>query len=130
MMQATFPHLKRQGGGLTSPCACSTASTRSDVLGEYNGAKEARALTRTPARARARHDPRQRTRPMAATEAYAAFTRRWRPRTRADLLKQNLMAAWATENDIGGARLVRPGRRPLHGNTLFVDGGSHINGVQ
>lgn len=134
MMQATFPHLKRQGGG-SIITLCSLNGVNAHMYSaEYNGAKEAaRALTRTAAREWARHGIRANVIcPAAATEAYEAF-KAMAPANAADLLKQNPMGRMGDpENDIGGVALflASDDARYLTGNTLFVDGGSHINGVQ
>jgi len=134
MMQATFPHLKRQGGG-SIITLCSLNGVNAHMYSaEYNGAKEAaRALTRTAAREWARHGIRANVIcPAAATEAYEAF-KAMAPENAADLLKQNPMGRMGDpENDIGGVALFLASDDAcyLTGNTLFVDGGSHINGVQ
>jgi NAD(P)-dependent dehydrogenase (short-subunit alcohol dehydrogenase family) len=134
MMQAAFPHLKRQGGGsIITLCSLNGVNAHMYSV-EYNGAKEAaRALTRTAAREWARHGIRANVIcPAAATEAYEAF-KAMAPENAADLLKQNPMGRMGDpENDIGGVALflASDDARYLTGNTLFADGGSHINGVQ
>jgi NAD(P)-dependent dehydrogenase (short-subunit alcohol dehydrogenase family) len=134
MMQAAFPHLKRAGGG-SIVTLCSLNGVNAHMYSaEYNGAKEAaRALTRTAAREWARHAIRANVIcPAAATEAYEAF-RQMAPDSAAAMLKQNPMGRMGDpEDDIGGVALflASDDSRYLTGNTLFVDGGSHINGVQ
>jgi NAD(P)-dependent dehydrogenase (short-subunit alcohol dehydrogenase family) len=134
MMQAAFPHLKRAGGGaIVTLCSLNGVNAHM-YSAEYNGAKEAaRALTRTAAREWARHGIRANVIcPAAATEAYQAFAA-MAPDNAAALLQQNPMRRMGDpENDIGGVALflASDDARYLTGNTLFVDGGSHINGVQ
>jgi len=133
-MQAAFPHLKRAGGGaIVTLCSLNGVNAHMYSV-EYNGAKEAaRALTRTAAREWARHGIRANVIcPAAATEAYEAF-RAMAPENAAAMLKQNPMGRMGDpEHDIGSVALflVSDDSRYLTGNTLFVDGGSHINGVQ
>lgn len=134
MMQAAFPHLKRQGGG-SIITLCSLNGVNAHMYSaEYNGAKEAaRALTRTAAREWARHGIRANVIcPAAATEAYEAF-RAMAPDNAAALLTQNPMGRMGDpEEDIGSIALflASDDARYLTGNTLFADGGSHLNGVQ
>ncbi|MBY0279751.1 SDR family oxidoreductase [Candidatus Binatia bacterium] len=133
LMQAAYPHLKRQGGSIITLCSLNGVNAHL-YTAEYNGAKEAaRALTRTAAREWARHGIRANVIcPAAATEAYEAF-RQMAPDNAAALLEQNPMGRMGDpENDIGAVALFLAGdeSRYLTGNTLFVDGGSHLNGVQ
>lgn len=133
MLQAAFPHLKRQGGSIVTLCSLNGVNAHM-YSAEYNGAKEAaRALTRTAAREWARHGIRANVIcPAAATEAYEAF-RQMAPDNAAALLKQNPMGRMGDpENDIGSIALflASDDARYLTGNTLFADGGSHLNGVQ
>jgi NAD(P)-dependent dehydrogenase (short-subunit alcohol dehydrogenase family) len=132
-MQAAFPHLKRHGGSIITLCSLNGVNAHM-YSAEYNGAKEAaRALTRTAAREWARHGIRANVIcPAAATEAYEAF-RAMVPDNAAALLKQNPMGRMGDpEDDIGSIALflASDDSRYLTGNTLFADGGSHINGVQ
>jgi NAD(P)-dependent dehydrogenase (short-subunit alcohol dehydrogenase family) len=133
MMQSAFPHLKERGGAIVTLCSLNGVNAHL-YTAEYNGAKEAaRALTRTAAREWARHGIRANVIcPAAATEAYEAF-RQMAPEHAAALLAQNPMGRMGDpEEDIGGAALFLASdeSRYLTGNTLFVDGGSHLNGVQ
>lgn len=134
LMQAVFPHMKRQGGGsIVNLCSLNGVNAHM-YTAEYNTAKEAsRALARTAAREWARHGIRVNVIcPAAATEAYEAFAS-MAPDNAAALLKQNPMGRMGDpEADIGGVALFLAGdeSRYLTGNTLFVDGGSHLNGVQ
>jgi NAD(P)-dependent dehydrogenase (short-subunit alcohol dehydrogenase family) len=133
LIQAAYPHLKQHGGSIITLCSLNGVNAHL-YTAEYNGAKEAaRALTRTAAREWARHGIRANVIcPAAATEAYEAF-RQMAPDNAADLLKQNPMGRMGDpENDIGSVALflASDDSRYLTGNTLFVDGGSHLNGVQ
>ena len=134
LMQGVFPHMKRQGGGaIVNLCSLNGVNAHM-YTAEYNTAKEAsRALARTAAREWARHGIRVNVIcPAAATEAYEAFAS-MAPENAAALLKQNPMGRMGDpEGDIGGVALFLAGddARYLTGNTLFVDGGSHLNGVQ
>ena len=134
LMQAVFPHMRRQGGGsIINLCSLNGVNAHM-YSAEYNTSKEAsRALARTAAREWARHGIRVNVIcPAAATEAYEAF-RSSAPENAAAMLKQNPMGRMGDpETDIGGVALFLAGEDSnyLTGNTLFVDGGSHINGVQ
>ena len=69
--------------------------------------------------------------PGAATEAYAQFAAA-NPDNAAALLQLNPMGRMGDpQDDIGSVALflASDDSRYLTGNTLFVDGGSHINGV-
>jgi NAD(P)-dependent dehydrogenase (short-subunit alcohol dehydrogenase family) len=134
LMQAVFPHMKRQGGGaIINLCSLNGVNAHM-YTAEYNASKEAsRALARTAAREWARHAIRVNVIcPAAATEAYEAFAA-MAPDNAAALLRQNPMGRMGDpEADIGGVALFLAAdeSRYLTGNTLFVDGGSHLNGVQ
>lgn len=134
LMQAVFPHMKRRGGGaIINLCSLNGVNAHM-YSAEYNTSKEAsRALARTAAREWARHGIRVNVIcPAAATEAYRAFAA-MAPDNAAALLEQNPMGRMGDpEDDIGGVALflASDDARYLTGNTLFVDGGSHLNGVQ
>jgi NAD(P)-dependent dehydrogenase (short-subunit alcohol dehydrogenase family) len=69
--------------------------------------------------------------PAAATEAYRAVMDA-NPEMEREVLKGNPMGRMGDpEEDIGGVALflASDDSRYLTGNTLFVDGGSHINGA-
>jgi NAD(P)-dependent dehydrogenase (short-subunit alcohol dehydrogenase family) len=125
--------MKRQGWGrIISICSLNGVNAHM-YTAEYNTAKEAlRSLTRTAAREWARHGIVANVIcPAAATAAYEAF-RRASPENAARLLEQNPMGRMGDpEADIGGVALFLASEdaRYTTGNTLFVDGGSHINGV-
>jgi NAD(P)-dependent dehydrogenase (short-subunit alcohol dehydrogenase family) len=100
---------------------------------EYNTGKEAlRALTRTAAREWAGHGICANVIcPAAATTSYAAFAKA-NPENAAALAAANPMGRMGdSEADIAGVALFLASEdcRYVTGNTLFVDGGSHINGV-
>jgi len=132
-MQAVFPHMRKQGGGrIINLCSLNGVNAHMYTL-EYNTAKEAvRALTRTAAREWARHGICANVLcPAAATAAYKVFASA-APENAAKLLEQNPMGRMGDpEEDIGGIAvfLASEASRYLTGNTLFADGGSHINGV-
>ena len=99
----------------------------------YNTAKEAvRTLTRTAAAEWGRHQITcNAICPAAATEAYKAFASA-SPETAAAMLKQNPLGRMGDpEEDVAGAALffASDDSRYVTGNTLHVDGGGHINGV-
>ena len=132
-MQAAFPHMKAAGWGrIISVCSLNGVNAHMYTV-EYNTAKEAlRALTRTAAREWGRHGICANIIcPAAATVAYEAF-RRASPENAAKLLEQNPIGRMGDpEADIAPvvAFLASDDARYVTGNTLFVDGGGHINGV-
>ncbi len=132
-MQAVFPHMRRNGGGrIITLCSLNGVNAHL-YTAEYNAAKEAaRALTRTAAREWARHNILANIIcPAAVTPAYEMF-RAAAPENAAALLKQNPMGRMGDpEQDIGGVALflASDDSRYVTGNTIFADGGSHINGV-
>jgi NAD(P)-dependent dehydrogenase (short-subunit alcohol dehydrogenase family) len=100
---------------------------------EYNFSKEGlRALSRTAAREWARHGITANVIcPAAATTAYKAFYDA-NPETAQAMAAANPMGRMGDpERDIAGVALFLASEdcRYLTGNTLFVDGGAHINGV-
>lgn len=132
-MQAVFPIMKRQGGGrIINLCSLNGVNAHMYTV-HYNAAKEAvRALTRTAAREWARHAILcNAICPAAATETYRAVMDA-NPEMERMVLASNPMGRMGDpEEDIGGAALFLAGddSRYVTGNTLFVDGGSHINGA-
>ena len=132
-MQEAFPLLRDRGGGsVVNLCSLNGVNAHMYTL-EYNVAKEAlRTLTRTAAVEWGRFGIRcNAICPAAATEAYVAF-RDANPETAAAMLEENPMRRMGDpEEDIGGVALflASDDSAYLTGNTLFVDGGSHVNGV-
>jgi NAD(P)-dependent dehydrogenase (short-subunit alcohol dehydrogenase family) len=132
-MRAAFPHMVKQGGGrIINMCSLNGVNAHM-FTAEYNAAKEAlRALTRTAAREWAAHKILANVIcPAAATAAYEAF-RSADPENAAALLRLNPMGRMGdAEEDIGGVALflASDDSRYVTGNTLYADGGSHINGV-
>jgi NAD(P)-dependent dehydrogenase (short-subunit alcohol dehydrogenase family) len=132
-MQAAFPHMKAQGGGcIVNLCSLNGVNAHMFSL-QYNAAKEAvRTMTRTAAVEWGRHQIRCNVIcPAAATESYIAF-RDANPETAQEMLGENPMGRMGDpENDIGGVALflATEDSRYVNGNTLFVDGGAHVNGV-
>lgn len=132
-MQAVFPHMKAQGGGsIITMCSLNGVNAHMYSV-EYNTSKEAaRTLTRTAAREWGRHQIRCNVIcPAAATEAYVRF-RDQNPETAEVMLGQNPMGRMGDpETDIAGVALflATDDSKYLTGNTLFADGGGHINGL-
>ena len=132
-MQAVFPHMRAQGGGrIITMCSINGVNAHM-YTAEYNVTKEgARALTRTAAREWARHNILANIIcPFAATPAYETARIR-SPENVAEMLKQNPIGrAGDPEQDIGGVALflASDDSRYVTGNTIFADGGIHMNGV-
>lgn len=132
-MQAVFPPMRdRRWGRIVNLCSLNGVNAHPFTV-DYNMAKEAlRTLTRTAAREWAPYQICCNVIcPGAATEAYRQFAEA-NPENAAALLKLNPMGRMGDpESDIGSVALFLASEdcRYLTGNTLFVDGGSHINGV-
>ncbi|PLW68866.1 SDR family NAD(P)-dependent oxidoreductase [Pseudohalioglobus lutimaris] len=132
-MKAAFESMQgRQWGRVINVCSLNGVNAHPYTV-EYNSAKEAlRALSRTAAREWAKHGICVNVIcPAARTPAYDRFER-YTPENAALMLKQNPMGRMGDpEADIGGvvAFLASDDARYVTGNTLFADGGSHINGV-
>jgi NAD(P)-dependent dehydrogenase (short-subunit alcohol dehydrogenase family) len=132
-MNACFPQMKAQRWGrIVNICSLNGVNAHIGTA-EYNTGKEAlRALTRTAAREWAPHGICANVIcPAAATTSYAAFVKA-NPENAAALAAANPMGRMGDpEADIAGVALFLASEdcRYLTGNTLFVDGGSHINGV-
>ena len=132
-MNAVFPHMRKNGGGrIITMCSLNGVNAHM-YSAEYNMAKEAaRALTRTAAREWGRHNITANIIcPAAATAAFKAFEE-MAPDNVAEIMKQNPMGRMGDpEEDIGGVAvfLASDDSRYVTGNTIFADGGSHINGV-
>lgn len=133
-MQSVFPHMKNGGGGRIINLVSLQGVNAHMYSADYNAAKEAiRAVTRTAAREWARHNILVNAiAPAAASPAYVAFAEA-APENAAEILQQNPMGRMGDpELDIGGVALflASDDSRYVTGNTIFADGGSHINGVQ
>lgn len=132
-MQRAFPVMKAAGGGsIINICSLNGVNAH-PFTPEYNVGKEAlRSLTRTAAREWARHAIRANVIcPGAATATYKAVAEAM-PEMIADILTQVPMGYMGDpESDIGGVAyfLASDDSKYLTGNTLFADGGGHINGV-
>lgn len=133
-MQAALPELEKRGTGrVINLCSLNGVNAHMYSV-QYNAAKEAlRTLTRTAAREWA---PRQVACnvicPGAQSEAYRRVAEA-NPEMAAGIAAANPMGRVGDPlDDIGSvaAFLAGDGSRYLTGNTLYVDGGAHINGVQ
>jgi NAD(P)-dependent dehydrogenase (short-subunit alcohol dehydrogenase family) len=132
-MRAAFPHMKAQRWGrVINMCSLNGVNAHMGTL-EYNAAKEAlRALTRTAAREWA---------PTGVTVNAICPAAKSQAFFRAIGQYAQLEAMADAANPMGrlgdpyddiapvAVFLASEGCRYLTGNTLFVDGGSHINGV-
>jgi NAD(P)-dependent dehydrogenase (short-subunit alcohol dehydrogenase family) len=132
-MRAALPHMRARGWGrVINVCSLNGVNAHMGTL-EYNAAKEAlRALTRTAAREWAPYGITVNAICPAAKSA--AFLRALgnNPDIAAFADSMNPMGRIGDPYlDIAPVALFLAGEgcRYLTGNTLFVDGGSHINGV-
>lgn len=131
-MQASFPHMRRRGGGrIISVCSLNGVNAHMGTL-EYNVGKEGlRALTRTAAREWAPYQI------CANIICPAAYTRAFRdfeessPELAAAMPTTPMGRLGDPDDDIAGTAffLASDDSRYVTGNTLFVDGGGHINGA-
>jgi NAD(P)-dependent dehydrogenase (short-subunit alcohol dehydrogenase family) len=132
-MQAAFPSMRAQGrGNIINLCSLNGVNAHIGTA-EYNGAKEAlRALTRTAAREWAQFGIVANVIcPGAKSAAFRALAED-HPEIAAMADQANPMGRLGDpEADIAPVALflASDDARYLTGNTLFVDGGSHINGV-
>ena len=132
-MQAVFPSMRARGfGRIISMCSLNGVNAHIGTA-EYNSAKEAlRALTRTAAREWAQYGI---TANVICPGAKTAASRRvfaQNPELEAMADAANPMGRLGDpELDIAPVAvfLASDESRYLTGNTLFVDGGSHINGA-
>jgi NAD(P)-dependent dehydrogenase (short-subunit alcohol dehydrogenase family) len=131
-MRAAFPHMKERGWGrIINMCSLNGVNAHMGTL-EYNAAKEAlRALTRTAAREWAATGITVNAIcPAAKSQAFFAAIGQY-PELEAMADAANPMGRMGDPYaDIAPVAvfLAGDGSRYLTGNTLFVDGGSHING--
>jgi NAD(P)-dependent dehydrogenase (short-subunit alcohol dehydrogenase family) len=132
-MLRSFPTMRDAGGGsIINLCSLNGVNAHPFTAG-YNVGKEAlRSLTRTAAREWARHGIRANALcPGAATASYNAVAASM-PELTAQILTQVPMGYMGDpDRDIAGVASFLAGddSRYLTGNTLFADGGGHINGV-
>jgi NAD(P)-dependent dehydrogenase (short-subunit alcohol dehydrogenase family) len=132
-MQAVFPHMKaRRHGRIVNLCSLNGVNAHVGTL-EYNCAKEAlRTLTRTAAREWAEHQITVNAIcPGAKTAAFRRLVET-NPEIESVADASNPMGRLGDpDTDIApiASFLASDDSRYLTGNTLFVDGGSHINGV-
>ncbi|SEJ52330.1 NAD(P)-dependent dehydrogenase, short-chain alcohol dehydrogenase family [Pseudomonas linyingensis] len=132
-MQAALPEFRRHGGGrIINLCSLNGVNAHL-YSADYNAAKEAlRTLTRSAAREWAADQVCCNVIcPGAISEAYRKFASA-NPDNAAVIAAANPMGRVGDPlDDIGpvAAFLASDDARYLTGNTLFVDGGAHINGV-
>jgi len=132
-MRAAFPHMKaRRWGRIINICTLNGVNAHMGIA-EYNVGKEAlRAYSRTAAREWAPHQICVNVIcPAAATSSFKQF-QKMAPDVAAASSAANPMGRMGDpDNDIAGVAffLASDDARYMTGNTLFVDGGSHINGV-
>ena len=132
-MLRAFPTMRAAGGGsIINLCSLNGVNAHPFTAG-YNVGKEAlRSLTRTAAREWARHGIRANALcPGAATAAYNAVAASMPELTEQILTQVPMGYMGDPDRDIAGVASFLAGddSRYLTGNTLFVDGGGHINGV-
>lgn len=132
-MSAALPHMREQGWGRIINMASLNGVNAHMGSADYNMAKEAlRALTRTAAREWAPHGICCNVICPAALSASARRIMAQQPGMIERIEAANPMGRMGDpEVDIGGAALflASDDARYVTGNTLFVDGGAHINGV-
>ena len=132
-MKAAFPHMKANGWGrIINMCSLNGVNAHM-YSADYNAGKEAlRALTRTAAREWAPFGICANIIcPAAESAAYRTF-KAGNPEIAAGIAAQNPMGRVGdAEADIAPVAvfLASEDCRYVTGNTLFVDGGAHINGV-
>ena len=132
-MQAVFPLMReRRHGRIVNLASLNGVNAHMGTV-DYNAAKEAlRALTRTAAREWASHQICCNVIcPGARTEAFDRFAAHDPDNARAIVAANPMGRLGDPQADIGPVAvfLASDDCRYLTGNTLFVDGGGHINGV-
>lgn len=132
-MQRAFPAMRAQRFGRIVNVCSLTGINAHPRSADYNVAKEAlRSLSRSAAREWAGHGITVNVIcPVARTAGYDRWAAE-KPAVAASILRQNPMGRMGDpEADIAPAAvfLASEEARYITGNTLFVDGGSHINGV-
>ena len=123
---------ERQYGRIINMCLLNGVNAHK-YTAEYNASKEAvRAFSRTAAVEWMQHGITTNIIcPGAMSEAAKRFMEK-EPEMMAEILSQNPAGRMGDpEQDIGGATLLLASddAQYINGNTIFVDGGSHINGV-
>lgn len=132
-MEAALPYMRERGWGRVVNIASLNGVNAHMGSAEYNVGKEAlRSYTRTAAREWARHGICANIIcPAAVSAAYRSFAAA-QPEMAAATASANPMGRMGDpEQDIGGVALFLASEdaRYVTGNTLFADGGAHINGV-
>jgi NAD(P)-dependent dehydrogenase (short-subunit alcohol dehydrogenase family) len=132
-MEAAFPHMRARGWGRIINIASLNGVNAHMGTAEYNVGKEAlRAYTRSAAREWAGYGIcANLICPAAASASYRRF-KAMEPEVAAAAAAANPMGRMGDpEGDIAPVALFLASEdaRYLTGNTLFVDGGAHINGV-
>lgn len=132
-MEAAFPHMRAARWGRIINIASLNGVNAHMGTADYNAGKEAlRAYTRTAAREWAGYGIcANLICPAAASASFRRFEE-MQPQLAAAAAAANPMGRMGDpEADIGGVALFLASEdaRYLTGNTLFVDGGAHINGV-
>lgn len=132
-MEAALPHMKaKKWGRIVNICSLNGVNAHMGSM-PYNSSKEAlRSYTRTAAREWAPYGIAANIIcPAAASASYKKF-KELQPATAEATAAANPMGRMGDPaEDIGGVAvfLASEDARYLTGNTLFVDGGGHINGV-
>lgn len=131
-VKAAFPHMRAQRWGrIISICSLNGVNAHIGTL-EYNVGKEAlRSLTRTIAREWAPHQICANIIcPAAMTTAFRVFAET-SPELAEKLPTPPMGRLGDPETDIAGVAyfLASEDARYVTGNTIFADGGSHINGA-
>jgi len=132
-MEAAFPHMRANGWGRIVNIASLNGVNAHVGTADYNSGKEAlRAYTRTAAREWAGYGIcANLICPAAVSSSFRRFEE-MQPELAAATAAANPMGRIGDpERDIAGVALFLASEdaRYLTGNTLFVDGGAHINGV-
>lgn len=133
-MQAAFPYMKKQAWGrVVNLCSLNGVNAHMYMVA-YNSAKEAlRCMTRTAAREWASRGITCNVVCPAAESTAAKKMREREPQMFEKLLETSPMGRLGDcEKDIAPVILFLASEesRYVTGNTLFVDGGGHINGVK
>jgi NAD(P)-dependent dehydrogenase (short-subunit alcohol dehydrogenase family) len=131
-MNAAFPHMRDQGGGsIVNICSLNGVNAHMGTV-QYNAAKEAlRSASRTAAREWAAWQIRVNIICPAAKTAASRQVFLENPELEKSADNDNPMRRMGDpEQDIAPVALflASDDARYVTGNTLFVDGGSHING--